>query len=181
MVDFKLQLPEPTDFEPANYTRNHLIPLAAQLHKLCSEFFTPGATDEAGAVDMAPKEPHKYFEDVDTPVSAKPKSVRFSVDPNVPLFKGEKRLKICLSAVVFCQPAGTAVFRLVRRSDKAVIEDSLIQTAATEPTLVNRWIPFGNEVGRIGPYADDYIIQAKYMGTKCLPICRRFSLSVAYV
>lgn len=181
MSDFKLQLPEPTDFDPSNYTKNHLIPLCAQLHKLCSEFFTPGCTDEAGAVDMAPKEPHKYFEDVDTPVSSKPKSVRFSVDPNVPLFKGEKRLRICLSAVVFCQPSGTAVFRLVRRSDKSVVEDSLIQTGATEPTLVNRYLLLGNEPGRVSPYADDYVMQAKYMGTKCVPICRRFSLSVVYV
>lgn len=181
MSDCKLILPEPDSFEPADYVRDKLIPLAGQLHKLCNEFFNPGYSDEDGVVDMTPNDPHRYFEDCDKRVKDKPKSVIFKIDPNLPQAKGEKRLKILLSALVYVQPSGTGCFQLVRTCDGMAVEDSLIQTIATEPTLLNRYLHFGVEPGRISPYEYEYTIQAKYMGTKCWPIVRRFSLTPVYI
>lgn len=177
----KLILPECETFDPADYVRDKLIPLTGQLHKLCSEFFNPGCTAEEGIVDMRPEEPHKYFESLTKRVHDKPKSCIFKAEPGLPLAKGDKRLKILLSAVVYVQPAGTACFRLIRACDKMVIEDSLIQTTNTEPALLNRYMAFGNQEGRISPFEYEYIIEGKYLGTKCVPICRRFSLSAVYI
>lgn len=181
MSDIKLILPKIESFEPADYVRDKLIPLTGQLHKLCSEFFNPGCTAEDVIVDMMPNDPHKYFECLDKRVSEKPKSVTFKTEPNLPLSKGEKRLKILFSAVVYVQPSGTACFRLVRACDKMIVEDSLIQTTAEEPTLLNRYLHFGTEEGRISPFQYEYIIEGRYLGAKCNPICRRFSLSEVYI
>lgn len=179
--DIKLVLPEPQSFDPADYVRDKLIPLAGHLHKLCSEFFNPGCTAEEGIVDMMPNEPHKYFEPLDKRVTEKPKSVVFKTDPNIPQVKGDKRLKILLSAVVYVQPPGTACFRIVRACDKMVIEDSIIQINNTEPALLNRYLHFGNEQGRISPFEYEYQIEGRYIGSKCIPVCRRFSLSEVYI
>lgn len=181
MTDVKLILPEPDSFEPGDYVRDKLIPLAGHLQKLCNEFFNPGCTAEEGIVDMMPAEPHKYFEDLDKRVIDKPKSVRFKAETGIPLYKGEKRLKILLSAMVYVQPAGTACFRLVRADDGMFIEDSVIQINNTEPTLINRYLAFGNQDGRISPFEYTYNIQGKFLGSKCNPICRRFSLTPVYI
>ena len=179
--DVKLILPEVESFEPADYVRDKLIPLTGHLHRLCNEFFNPGCTAEEGSVDMMPTEPHKYFEPLDKRVTEKPKSCIFKAEPGIPLYKGEKRLKILLSAIVYVQPAGTACFRLVRSCDGMFVEESLMQTTNTEPVLLNRYLSFGNQEGRISPFEYEYRLEAKYLGTKCYPICRRFSLVVTYV
>ncbi len=181
MTDCKLILPEPDSFDPADYVRDKLIPLTGQLQKLCSEFFNPGCTAEEGIVDMMPAEPHKYFENLDKRVEDKPKSVLFKPERDLPLYKGDKRLKILLSAIVYVQPAGTACFRLVNGDNGDVIEDSIIQVTNTEPALYTRYLSYGNQEGRIRTTEYTYAIQAKYLSTKCNPICRRFSLTTVYI
>lgn len=177
----KLILPKPDSFDPSDYTKNKLVPLAEQLQMLCNEFFNPGSTAEEGIVDMMPSEPQKFFQGLDKRVKDKPKSVTFKTNPEIPVAKGEKRLKILLTATVFLQGPGTGVFQLVRDCDGMIVEDSIIQITNTEPQTFTRYLHFGNQEGRISPFEYEYVMQAKFLGKKCVPVCRRFALTETYI
>lgn len=182
MSDIKLVLPDDNKLSPDEYVRTRLIPLTGELDRLCQEFFRPGSTVEAGDVDMAPREAAKYFTNVDERLQAnKPKGCRFGYRPDIPLFDGEKKLRILLTAVLYVKPTGSAAFRLVRSRDGMEVEGSMIQVGCTEPMIFNRYIPYGHQSGHIDYMEDEYHIQARYIGSKCMPIVRRFTLSTVYV
>jgi hypothetical protein len=189
-----------------------LVSAAAELHKIMNEFMTPGISAEEHSVDMTTSENMKYFTDVNERLEEKkPKSVKFSAHPEIPLFKGEKRLKVLLSALVYVLPADknsmaakigsrgfkakedsrpTAAFQLVRSCDRKVVEDSLFQTVSSDATPISLYLPFGitdydedidTGVVRISPFEYEYHIQARSMNIKCIPVVRRFSLSTVYI
>lgn len=201
MSNVKIHLPE-------GHELSGLVSAAAELHKIMNEFMTPGISDEAHSVDMTTGENMKYFTDVNERLEEKkPKSVKFSCHPEIPLFKGEKRLKVLLSALVYVLPADkntmaakigsrgfkakedsrpTAAFQLVRSCDRKVVEDSLFQTVSSDATPISMYLPFGiedevSDTCRISPFEYEYHIQARSMNIKCIPVVRRFSLSTVYI
>ncbi len=182
MSDFKLMLPDDSNMSPEQYVKTRLIPLAGELNRLCAEFFRPGSTSEATAVDMTVADPHRYFEDVDRRYEAdKPKSVRFGFPQDMPTYKDNKKLRIVLSAVVYCLPEGTVCFQLVRSRDHMVIKDSSILIKSNKPILVERVVQFGQEAGQVCWMEEEYHLQAKFVGVKCQPIVRRFALNCVYL
>jgi hypothetical protein len=165
MSNVSIVLPERGNLSEKEYVEQRLVPMAAELHKVMNEFFTPGVSDEEHSVDMTTSDNCKFFTDVNQRVEKdKSKSVKFECPNDIPLFKGDKRLKILLAAVVYVLPVGsdsvsakmsargfssksppTAGFQLVRSCDGSVVEDSIFQVMEDKPTLYQRYLPFGKE------------------------------------
>jgi hypothetical protein len=192
MSEVKLILPEQSDLSPREYVEQKLVPITAELNRLCQELFVPGISAEAGDIDMTTADNFKYYTNIDSRIEQLAcKSVKFSCHPDIPVVKGDKRLKILLSAVVYVVGQGCGIFRMVRSCDGEFIYNSEFQIRNTEPITVNRYLPFGSEkekkkdyntnAYKVSPFLHEYHFQAKWSGVRCKPVLRRFSLSTVYV
>lgn len=160
-----LILPERGELSEKDYVEQRLVPMVSELNRVVQEFFVPGVSDEEMSVDMTTSDSCKFFTDCNQRLELnKPKSVKFECPNDIPLFKGDKRLKILLAAVVYVKPVAsdsvsakmsargyssksppTAGFQLVRSCDGFVVEDSIFQVMEDKPTLYQRYLPFGKE------------------------------------
>ena len=190
MSDISLILPDKGDMSEKENVEKKLVPMAAEMNRLCAEFFRPGSTAEELSVDMTTDKNLKFFTNIDRRLEElQPKTCTFSCHPDIPQTKGEKRLKVLLSAIVYVKGYGSCSFRLVRTRDSSVVEESEFQVMEEKPVLVQRWLPFGQEdktngyrdVCRISPFEEVYNMQARHMSTVTIPIVRRFSLSTVYI
>jgi hypothetical protein len=188
MTGIRLNLADPADFlSPHDYIEQHLLPIAAELHRLTNELIAPGSTAEEIAVDMAPSSPGASFADLDRRLDESSKHVTFDGAEYFTIPKDvlvAKQAKVQLTAVVYLRhlqaTCGAVEFRLVR-DDGMLVENSTFEVTNKEPEMVTRILPFGYQDGSISPERREYVIQARYVGERTLPVCRRFSLSFVYI
>lgn len=181
MTDIILPTKEEEE-NPRAYVLNKLVPAVQELHRITREFFVPGSIKDMELLDLTTSEPSKRFADIDTRANrTERKAFTFSVDPKIPFYEGNKKLKCMLTMTVYSVPAGTVAFRLVNSTDNVEVEGSEIVTTSEEPTTVVRYLEIGHKKGQVSPHETTYHVQAKYLGAKSNPICRRIEMTAVYV
>jgi hypothetical protein len=189
MTGVRVELANPEDYSSATeYIQQHLAPLVAELHRLTNELLVPGSTAEELAVDMVPTDPSGLlYRRLDKRLDASAKHVTFdgSAYFTVPAeLLLVKQAKVQLTAVVYAKllgnMGGPVAFRLVRE-DGLIIDASAFEVTSPKPTTVTRVLPFGYTEGCIAPERHDYFLEARYLGIKTIPVCRRFSLAFVYI
>jgi hypothetical protein len=185
MTGIRLELADPDDYpDLPTYIEQHVAPVAAELHRLANELFSPGSTAEELAVDMMPKKhPGSDFSRLDRRVDESPKHVIFDGSEYFSLPKEllrSKQAKVQFVATVYVKGGGGAEFRLVR-DDGMVIENSLFYVSGSKLQTRSYIVPFGEHAGCITPDSRTYFIEGGMATTGSLPVCRRFSLSFVYI
>lgn len=184
MSGVRVELANPNTYaNPREYIEKHLAPAVAELHRVTNELLSPGSTStEETSVDMVPTAVSgDVFHNFDTPLTRSCKHVFFdgseyeSLPPEV---LRKKQLKVLLSATVCVLGEGSAEFRLVNESNKAIHGSQFVMTGAT-PLEWSFTLPFGTVDGCIEPKKRLYFLQGR--SATALPVCRRFSLSFFYV
>jgi hypothetical protein len=189
MTGVRVELANPDDYaSPNEYIQEHLAPLIAELHRLTNELLVPGSTAEELSVDMVPTDVSGLtYQRLDRRLDHSAKHVTFdgneyfTIPPELLLVK---QAKVQLTAVVYAKSlgksSGTVAFRLVRE-DGLIIDASAFEVSERVPTTVTRILPFGYTEGCIAPERRNYFLEARYLGTRTLPVCRRFSLAFVYI
>lgn len=183
MTGMRIDLANPDHSESIReYIEKHLAPTATELHRLLNELLAPGSTAEECSVDMVPDTSGDYFRRLTRRLENTAKHVVFDGSEYFSLPKNllkSKQAKVQLTAVLYVKGRGEADFRLVR-DDGDIIQPSLIRTTNSEPTTHTCTLPFGDQPGCISPDRRTYYIEAGTV-SRCLPVCRRFSLSFVYI
>jgi len=185
MSGSRLELANPNTFEsPKEYVEKHLAPLVTELHRVTNELLSPGSSSaEEWGVDMVPSKADAIFRRLDKRVDDSPKHVIFDGSEYFSLPKEllrAKQAKIMFTAVLYTKGKGEAQFRLVR-DDGVVVENSVIYVSEQHTVATyTRHLPFGDQPGSISPDSRTYYIEASSQG-RCIPVCRRFSLSFVYI
>jgi hypothetical protein len=184
MPGIRLELADPANYSsPSEYIEQHLAPVVTELHRLTNELFVPGSTSEEHAVDMVQaRAGDDQFRSFDRRLYETAKHVVFDGSAYFSLPKEllrVKQAKVQFTAVIYVKGDGEADFRLVR-DDGVVIQDSTILINRDSRVEHVRRLPFGDQPGSISPENRTYYIQASNAG-RCIPVCRRFSLSFVYI
>lgn len=184
MTGLRIQLPDPSSCaSPLEYIERHLAPAATELHRIVNELLAPGATSaEECSMDMVPGKCSGSFSRLDKRLDESPKHVIFDGSEyfSVPTeILRAKQLKVQLTAVLYVKGKGAADFRLVR-DDGAIIRGSSIHVSDKLAMEYSRIVPFGDHPDCISPDSRTYYIEAATLD-RCVPVCRRFSLSFVYI
>jgi hypothetical protein len=185
MSGSRLDLANPNAFEsPKDYVEKHLGPLVTELNTLVNELFSPGSTSaEEWAVDMTTETPGAIWQRLDKRVEELSKHVVFDGSAYFSLPKEllrAKQAKVLFTAALYTKGKGEARFRLVR-DDGAVVGNSVISVSEQHTVATyTRHLPFGLQPDSISPDSRTYYIEACSEG-RCVPVCRRFSLSFVYI
>lgn len=185
MTDVRLELANPNQYESVEaYVQQHLLPVITELHRLTNELLAPGSTAEEFAVDMVPsKSTVDVFQRLDRHLASAPKHASFDGSSYFTFSKEllrSKQVKVQLSAMVYVKGGGTADFRLVR-DDGMPIDNSQFECVGSAIRQVSRILPFGDFFGGISADSRTYYIEASRADVRCLPVCRRFSLSFVFI
>lgn len=182
MAYLELHLPTKEEEEsPQIYVNKKLVPLAAELYRLVQINAVSGRTIEKEESDMTSQSVGKQYEPINVMLKEnEPKSVTFSVDPKIPFEKNGKIIKILFSLTAYSADGKSVAFRLVRKSDGNVVDNSVIQVDSTYPHEYIAHLPFGYGKGSIFPKEETYILEGRYITTYSRPVARRFSLAVVY-
>ena len=182
MSHIEIHLPTKEEEEsPSIYVNKKLVPIAAELYRLVQLHTISDRTTEKEESDMTSQSVGKQYEPINVMLKEnEPKSVTFSVDPKTPFEKNGKIIKILFSLTAYSADGKSVAFRLIRKSDGNVIDNSVIQVDSTYPHQYIAHLPFGNGKGSILPKEETYILEGRYITTYSRPVARRFSLSVVY-
>lgn len=186
MPGTQLELANPNLYDsPRDYVEKHLVPIAAELHRIINELSAPGSTSvEEWGVDMVPGEPARgRFSPLDARLDGSPKHVVFEGAEYLKIpteLLRSKQLKVQLSATVYVKGRGSADFRLVDERGFA-ITGSEFRTPSPHPVTITCQLPFGNAANCVAPEKRKYIIQARSVDPGAIPVCRRFSMSFVYI
>jgi hypothetical protein len=186
MTGIRLEFYDPKDHEQvSDYIRDHVAPVATELHRITNELLSPGSTSaEEWSMDMVSSAPiHDGFSRLDRRLDESPKHVAFDGSEYFSLPKEllrAKQVKIQFTAAVYVKGHGTAAFRLVCDGG-ALIKDSEFTTDS--PILFTKTcrLPFGDQRGCIQPDRRTYYIEACRTKGRGIPVCRRLSLSFVYI
>lgn len=180
--DFKLYLPTKEEEEsPQIYVNKKLVPLAQELYQMANKCVSHGAPEDQSSIDMIPQELGKHYHDINTYLETKRnKTCSFFIDPNQPLEKRGKFLKIMVKMTIRSDNGNPVAFRLVQSKTGAFIKGSVIQCAHKDFREHVANVQFGHEDGYVKPGRYDYHVQAKYVNEVATPIIKRFSMDTVY-
>lgn len=164
---------------PKLYIANKLVPMVANLYRICNELVLPQLSDEEN-LDMTTIPSSHGFKDIDRKINNNAlKSFSFELDRNLPLYKENKKLYALFVGTFYVTGGTCASFRLMRTRDSMPITESIISCIDSEPREFSKILHIKNADNFISPQRETYHIQAKTRSSG-QAVCRRFSINTYY-